>query len=126
MATSGPKERGPYAYENWLSFLAGGPFEGGFEFPLYSDAEFQPQANRFWGPYTLFNTLSGPSPYSTVRPLFVLQTNLHLTPSSLLNPDRDKTDVARYLGGGPEADIAAHCSLSMGSRLNRGATTRGS
>ncbi len=69
MATSGPKERGPYAYENWLAFLAGGPFEGGFEFPLYSDAEFQPQANRFWGPYTLFNTLSGPSPYSTVRPL---------------------------------------------------------
>jgi len=124
MATSGPKERGPYAYENWLAFLAGGPFEGGFEFPLYSDADFQPQANRFWGPYTLFNTLSGPSPYNTVRALFVLQTNLHLTPSSLVNPERDKTDVARYLGGGPEVEIAALCSLAMGIRLKPGGMTR--
>ncbi len=119
-----PKARGPYAYENWLAFLEDGPFEGGFEFPLYSDAEFQPQANKFWGPYTLFNTLSGPSPYSTVRPLFVLRTNLHLKPVTLVNPDREKTDVARYLGGGPELELAALCSLAMGIRLKPGGMTR--
>ncbi len=118
------KERGPYAYENWLAFLANGPFEGGFEYPLYSDAEFRPQANRFWGPYTLFNTLSGPSPYNTVRPVFVLRTNLHLKPSSLVNLDKEKTDVARYLGGGPELEIAALCSLAMGIRLKPGGMTR--
>ena len=124
--TSGvePKARGPYAYENWLAFLDGGPFEGGFEFPLYSDAEFQAQADKFWGPYTLFNTLSGPSPYNTVRPVFVLRTNLHLKPVSLVNPDREKTDVARHLGGGPELELAALCSLAMGIRLKPGGMTR--
>src|SRR5881397_2746344 len=88
--TSGgePEPRGPYAYENWLAFLKDGPFEGGFEFPLYSDAEFRPQANKFWGPYTLFNTLSGPSPYNTVRPIFILRTDLHLKPASLVSADR--------------------------------------
>src|SRR6266566_707103 len=55
---------------------------------------------------------------------FVLQTNLHLMPSSLVNPDRNKTDVARYLGGGPEVEIAALCSLAMGIRLKPGGMTR--
>ena len=119
-----PKPRGPYAYENWLAFLGGGPFENGFEFPLYSDAEFRPQADKFWGPYTLFNTLSGTSPYNTVRPLFVLRTDLHLKPASLVNPDRGRTDVARYLGGGPELELAALCSLAMGIRLKPGGMTR--
>jgi len=45
-------------------------------------------------------------------------------PSSLVNPDRNKTDVARYLGGGPEVEIAALCSLAMGIRLKPGGMTR--
>ena len=119
-----PLTRGPYAYENWRAFIAGGLFEGGFEYPLYSDAEFKPQADKFWGPYTLFNTLAGPSPYSTVRALFVLRTDLHLQPSSLVNADQKTTDVARFLGGGPELEIAALCSLAMGIRLKPGGMTR--
>ena len=118
------RPRGPYAYENWLAAVAGGPFEGGFEFPLYSDAEFRAQANKFWGPYTLFNTLSGPSPYNSVRPIFVLGVDLHLKPSDLVDRDAETTDVERYLGGGPELEMAALCSLAMGIRLKPGGMTR--
>jgi len=118
------RPRGPYAYENWLAAEAGGPFESGYEFPLYSDAEFRPQATRFWGPYTLFNTLSGPSPYSSVRPIFVLGIDLHLKPLDLVDMYAETTEVGRYLGGGPELELAALCSLAMGIRLKHGGMTR--
>ena len=56
------QEEGPATYENWKAAEAAVPSNGGFEYPLFTDARIL--GHLSFGPYQLLNTISHASSLS--------------------------------------------------------------
>lgn len=117
------QEEGPATYENWKAAEAAVPSNGGFEYPLFTDARIL--GHLSFGPYQLLNTISHASARDSdaqiLSPAIVLRLEYYLEYEPV---PMDRTDAKRYHGGELSDEIAALVALCLGIRLKSGGYTR--
>jgi len=116
--------RGPACYENWKAALAGRAFPGAYEVPLYTDAYITGELEEGYGPYRLIN-VGAPLRRGLARPAIVLRAEAQVifdTNEMLRQLDGlpRGTKSKRNHGGGPDDEVTALFSLSLGIRLKPG------
>jgi hypothetical protein len=130
-------QRGPDIYESWRKKETGAESSGGFEFPIFSDAEVSWNALPEIGPLKVFRTIVlehnvripernivalGPRPGATQ--VLAVRVAHYLSPREPATINWNATNDSGYHGGGPEDEIAALLSLLSGARLRAGCITR--
>lgn len=122
--------KGPFAYENWRSALAGDVSRGAYEIPLYTDAHItgeeigRGQGKLDLGPYALFNAVPFTEKLGLLQPTVVMRYEDHSSDEEFVVPPMDTTDDTRFHGGLLEDEIAALLSLCLGVRFRPSGITR--
>jgi hypothetical protein len=117
------RDRGPFAYENWVLSLRDAPRQMSFEYPLFTDAHITGMVTEGYGPYQFLNTIASVKRGSARKyPAIVLRMNSYL----VYDPETDwsRTDESRYHGGLIHDEVAALLSLCLGIRFKAGGYTR--
>jgi|ERR1035437_1644919 hypothetical protein len=111
---------GALAYGNWIDVIAGDEPTHSMEFPLFTDAEIHDHVDGWFGPYSIFNTVSSGTDYNWA-PALVLRVDYVFKDYVRIKPN---TDITRFHGGGLNDEIAALVSLLLGIRVKSGGKTR--
>jgi hypothetical protein len=119
--TTPTRTSGPEFYSNWKASVAGCPYLGGFEAPLYTDAHITGQINHGLGPYEILNAIAIHHAPLHIQPAVVLRAGLY---QSYETPSFKETRDDTYHGGRLADEIAALVALSLGVRIRAGPASR--
>ena len=115
---------GPCSYENWKAALSDKGAHGGYEVPLFTDANVTGEILEGFGPYQFLNPLAIPRSAGSITPGVILRVENYLEMSSPSSGEMDRTNDTRYHGGSLHDEIAALVSLILGVKFKSGGITR--